>query len=176
MAPADDWSRGALMSGKGDKRRPSSVSKEQFDENWERIFGGKYSSEPMPDIDWTQAYDYGAPTRDGSHFTDEDRERLRELMPTDLWAFPKNEKPEVPDVDWTQCDGSHITDENWERAINRSTIQNDWNKPIDEGVNLLREVNYDNMWQHSCTVEMGVMWIGKDETCNYCGAWEEDEE
>lgn len=39
----------------------------------------------------------------------------------------------------------------------------------------LREVNYDGMWQHSCTVEMGVMWIGKDETCNYCGAWEEDE-
>ena len=39
---------------------------------------------------------------------------------------------------------------------------------------MLREVNYDNMWKHSCTVEMGVMWIGKDETCNYCGAWEED--
>ena len=40
----------------------------------------------------------------------------------------------------------------------------------------LREVNYDGMWQHSCTVEMGVMWIGKNETCNYCGAWEEDDE
>ena len=46
-----------------------------------------------------------------------------------------------------------------------------WDAPKSE---LLREVNYDNMWQHSCTVEMGVMWIGKNETCNYCGAWEED--
>ena len=61
---------------------------------------------------------------------------------------------------------------NWDRIFNRSTIQNDWNEPK----NQLREVNYDNMWQHSCTVEMGVMWIGKNETCNYCGAWEEDDE
>ena len=38
----------------------------------------------------------------------------------------------------------------------------------------LREVSNDRMWQHSCTVEMAVVWIGKDETCNYCGAWEED--
>ena len=32
----------------------------------------------------------------------------------------------------------------------------------------------DKMWQHSCTVEMTVFWIGKNETCNWCGAWEED--
>ena len=135
------------MNGKGDKRRPSSVSKDQFDENWERIFGGKLSSEPLPDIDWTQAYDYGSPSRDGSHLTDEDWERLnriKEHMPTDLWAFPPKDKPKVPKVD--------------------------------EGVNLLREVNYDNMWKHSCTVEMAVVWVGKDETCNYCGSWEEDDD
>ena len=39
---------------------------------------------------------------------------------------------------------------------------------------MLREVAHDGMWQHSCTVDMTVVWIGKDETCNYCGAWEED--
>lgn len=71
------------MSGKGSKPRPYSVSKAQFDENWDKVFGKKQ---------------------------------------------------------------------------------------------MLHEVNYDNMWKHSCTVEMGVMWIGKDETCNYCGAWEEDGE
>ena len=49
---------------------------------------------------------------------------------------------------------------NWDRAFGKKQS--------------LHEVNYDNMWQHSCTVEMGVMWIGKDETCSYCGAWEED--
>ena len=134
------------MNGKGDKRRPSSVSKEQFDENWDKIFGSKYSSEPLPDFDWTQAYDWGSPSRDGSHLTDEERERMRELreqyMPTDMWAFPPKDKPKVPKVD--------------------------------EGVNLLREVNYDNMWKHSCTVEMAVVWTGENEPCSYCGAWEED--
>jgi hypothetical protein len=29
------------MSGKGDKRRPLKVSKEQLDENWERAFNKK---------------------------------------------------------------------------------------------------------------------------------------
>jgi hypothetical protein len=62
-------------------------------------------------------------------------------------------------------------------GVDRETYYNNYdrifrkNKPQP-----LREVNYDNMWQHSCTVEMGVMWIGKNETCNYCGAWEEDDE
>ena len=53
---------------------------------------------------------------------------------------------------------------NWDRAFSKGN----------KGPSALHEVNYDNMWKHSCTVEMGVMWIGKDETCNYCGAWEED--
>lgn len=89
------------MSGKGDKRRPSSVSQSQFDENWNKIF---------------------------------DRQS-QTGQPTDLWAFPREKTGDM-----------------------------------------LREVNYDGMWQHSCTVEMGVMWIGKNETCNYCGFWEEDEQ
>lgn len=44
----------------------------------------------------------------------------------------------------------------------------------DKGL-MLREVNYDGMWQHSCTMTMEVFYIGKDETCDYCGAWEEDD-
>ena len=55
---------------------------------------------------------------------------------------------------------------NWEKAFNARKTGN--KKTV------IREINYDGMWQHSCTVEMGVMWIGKNETCNYCGAWEED--
>ena len=86
------------MNGKGDKQRPSQVSAEQFDENWDRAFGKQPTSQP-----------------------------------TDLWAFPPKG-------------------------------------------NMLREVNYDGMWQHSCTVDMTVVWVGKDETCNMCGAWEEDDQ
>ena len=54
-------------------------------------------------------------------------------------------------------------EDNWNRAFSKK-----------ETPQPLREVRYDGMWQHSCTVEMSVVWIGKDETCNYCGAWEED--
>ena len=57
---------------------------------------------------------------------------------------------------------------NWEKAFSNRTKTPESNKTV------LREINYDGMWQHSCTVEMSVVWIGKDETCNYCGAWEED--
>ena len=39
---------------------------------------------------------------------------------------------------------------------------------------VLREINYDGMWKHSCTTTMETFYIGKNETCNYCGAWEED--
>jgi hypothetical protein len=70
-------------------------------------------------------------------------------------------------------------------SVDRDTFYNNWDRIFDKstGVSVtytetpkpLHEVNYDNMWKHSCTVEMGVMWIGKNETCNYCGAWEEDE-
>lgn len=60
-------------------------------------------------------------------------------------------------------------------GVDRDTFYNNWDRVFNKDPKSLREVNYDNMWQHSCTVEMGVMWIGKNETCNYCGAWEEDE-
>lgn len=62
-------------------------------------------------------------------------------------------------------------------GVDRETYYNNYDRIFrKEKPKPLHEVNYDNMWQHSCTVEMGVMWIGKDETCNYCGAWEEDDE
>ena len=38
----------------------------------------------------------------------------------------------------------------------------------------LREVRYDGMWKHSCTTMMETFYIGKDEVCDACGAWEED--
>lgn len=60
-------------------------------------------------------------------------------------------------------------------GVDRDTFYNNWDRVFNKEPKPLHEVNYDNMWQHSCTVEMGVMWIGKNETCNYCGAWEEDE-
>ena len=84
------------MNGKGDKQRPSQVSADQFDENWDRAFSNQPTSQP-----------------------------------TDLWAFP-------PKGD------------------------------------MLREVAHDGMWKHSCTVDMTVVYIGKNEVCDYCGAWEED--
>jgi hypothetical protein len=42
------------------------------------------------------------------------------------------------------------------------------------GLPELREVSYDDMWQHSCTLVMGVVNISKGEECNYCGAKEDE--
>ena len=87
-----------------------------------------------------------------------------------------------------------LFESNWDRIFRRKEIEDrwtpevkdniniDWNKaaehsanpPSVEELDMLREVNYDGMWQHSCTVDMRVVWIGKDETCTWCGAWEED--
>ena len=52
-------------------------------------------------------------------------------------------------------------DQNWERAFGKKEQ--------------IRGVAHDGMWQHSCTVEMAVMWVGKGEECNWCGARENDE-
>lgn len=62
-----------------------------------------------------------------------------------------------------------LFESNWDRAFGKK--QEQLELPLN---NTLREVNYDGMWKHSCTVDMRVVWIGKDETCNMCGAWEED--
>ena len=55
-------------------------------------------------------------------------------------------------------------------------FENNWDNIFDKKPQMLREVNYDGMWQHSCTVDMTVVWVGKNETCNMCGAWEEDDQ
>lgn len=80
-----------------------------------------------------------------------------------------------------------LFENNWDRIFSKrddltyNKVEVDWDKAakysitVDDSKDMLREVTYDGMWQHSCTVEMSVVWIGKDETCNYCGAWEEDE-
>ena len=54
-------------------------------------------------------------------------------------------------------------------------FESNWDKAFGKKDNMLREVNHDGMWQHSCTVEMAVMWVGKGEECNWCGAKEGDE-
>ena len=51
---------------------------------------------------------------------------------------------------------------NWDQAF----------KPQTGG--MLREVAHDGMWKHSCTATMETFYIGASETCDYCGAWEED--
>ena len=62
-------------------------------------------------------------------------------------------------------------------SVSREQFESNWDRIFSNPKpKMLHEVNYDNMWQHSCTVEMAIVWIGKEETCDYCGAWEEDEE
>ena len=51
---------------------------------------------------------------------------------------------------------------NWDRVFN------------DAKSDMLREVANDGMWRHSCTTMMETFYIGKDEVCDACGAWEED--
>ena len=55
-------------------------------------------------------------------------------------------------------------------------FEENWNRAFGEkrAPQQLREINHDGMWRHSCTVDMSVVWIGKNEVCDYCGAWEED--
>ena len=67
-----------------------------------------------------------------------------------------------------------LFENNWDKAFGKSPTDM-WAFPPETKGEMLREVNYDGMWQHSCTVEMGVMWIGKGEECNWCGAKEGDE-
>ena len=51
---------------------------------------------------------------------------------------------------------------NWDQAF----------KPQTGG--MLREVAHDGMWKHSCTTMMETFYIGHNEVCDACGAWEED--
>jgi hypothetical protein len=68
---------------------------------------------------------------------------------------------------------------NWEKAFGKDEelreVTYDGERVGTLNTQTLREVQNDGMWQHSCTVDMSVVWIGKDETCDMCGAWEEDD-
>ena len=59
-------------------------------------------------------------------------------------------------------------------AVSQEQFDENWGKAFANKDNMLREVAYDGMWKHSCTVDLSVVWVGKNETCNLCGAWEED--
>ena len=65
-----------------------------------------------------------------------------------------------------------LFESNWDRIFRRKQVEDQWSPEVKE--KMLTEVCYDGMWQHSCTMTMEVFYIGKDETCDYCGAWEED--
>ena len=58
-------------------------------------------------------------------------------------------------------------------TVQHDLFENNWDQTFGNK-QMLREVAHDGMWKHSCTVDMTVVWVGKDETCNMCGAWEED--
>ena len=61
-------------------------------------------------------------------------------------------------------------------TVQNDLFENNWNQAFKSGTGdyVLREVAHDGMWKHSCTVDLTVVWVGKNETCNMCGAWEED--
>ena len=59
-------------------------------------------------------------------------------------------------------------------TVQQELFASNWDQTFGKKDNMLREVNYDGMWQHSCTVEMAVMWVGKGEECNWCGETESD--
>ena len=59
--------------------------------------------------------------------------------------------------------------------VNQGTYESNWDRIFaKKEPQSLNEVAYDGMWQHSCTLTMQVVWVGKGEPCNYCGAFEEN--
>jgi hypothetical protein len=87
-----------------------------------------------------------------------------------------------------------LFESNWDRVFRRKEIEDRWAPEVKDAMDhpdhgpqglpdvhkgdrgpMLREVAYDGMWKHSCTTTMEVFWIGKDEVCDACGAWEEDD-
>ena len=102
---------------KGSKRRPLSVSQQQFADNWDRAFrkdDPPHGPQGLPDV---QKGDRGP------------RSEEHQIDFSKYWDAPKSE--------------------------------------------LIREVNYDDMWRHSCTATMETFLIGKGEECPYCGEYNE---
>ena len=77
-----------------------------------------------------------------------------------------------------------LFESNWDRAFRRKQIEDQRVEIITKEQDvivdyvrsgeMLREVAHDGMWKHSCTTMMETFYIGKDEVCDACGAWEED--
>ena len=65
-----------------------------------------------------------------------------------------------------------LFESNWDRAFRRNQIEEQWTPEVKD--KMLREVAHDGMWKHSCTTMMETFFIGKNEVCDACGAWEED--
>ena len=72
-------------------------------------------------------------------------------------------------------------EENWDRVFGQKDqrveiVTKEQDVIIDyvRSGEMLREVAHDGMWKHSCTATMETFYIGVSETCDYCGAWEED--
>ena len=66
-----------------------------------------------------------------------------------------------------------LFEDNWDRIFKKEeplTLR----EVMYDGVETSAPLMYDGMWKHSCTATLEVFYIGKDETCDYCGAWEED--
>ena len=59
-------------------------------------------------------------------------------------------------------------------TVQQELFADNWERAFGEKDNMLREVAYDGMWKHSCTTMMETFYVGKDEVCDACGAWEED--
>ena len=58
--------------------------------------------------------------------------------------------------------------------IQHDLFENNWDRAFGNKGQMLREVAHDGMWKHSCTTMMETFYIGHNEVCDACGAWEED--
>ena len=74
-----------------------------------------------------------------------------------------------------------LFEDNWDRIFGKKEepltlreVMYDGEKVGTFDATNLREVSHDDMWQHSCTLMMGIVNVGKGEECNWCGAMEED--
>ena len=61
-------------------------------------------------------------------------------------------------------------------TVSQEQFASNWDQAFKSGTGdyLLREVAHDGMWKHSCTTMMETFYIGNNEVCDACGAWEED--
>ena len=76
------------------------MSKKEDKLDWLKLDSASFV-EDLKDFDLTKAYDWGVPSRDGSHLTEEDRERLKEL--SKLWTDSTDPDPGPFSGDLHEC-------------------------------------------------------------------------